>query len=126
MNGSIVWFTLSTRDPHALARFYEALLSWEVEEGRLTSTDTGVSGTFRVVRSGGLQGSISVEDERGVVLMVQVDDLDATLDRARVLGASAIREDFEVEGLGDANGRYRTAWMNDPGGNRIALVESAV
>jgi hypothetical protein len=45
MSGSVVWFC-PARDPDALRRFYEALLSREVEEARLTSTDTGVSGAF--------------------------------------------------------------------------------
>lgn len=57
MSGSVVWFTLSARDPDALGRFYEALLSWEVEEATLTSMDTGVSGAFRLVRSGDLRGA---------------------------------------------------------------------
>ena len=125
MSGSVVWFTLSARDPDALGRFYEALLSWEVEEATLTSIDTGVSGAFRVVRSGGLPGSISQEDERGVVLMVEVDDLDSALERARALGASVTREDFVIEGLGGADGGVRTAWMHDPGGNRLTLVSRA-
>lgn len=122
MNGSVVWFTMSAREPERLARFYEDLLSWRVEEARITSADSGVSGTLRVVRSGGLPGSISEEDEVGVVLMVEVDDLDEALERARALGASVTREDFDIEGLDGEGGRYRTAWMYDPAGNRLALV----
>jgi predicted enzyme related to lactoylglutathione lyase len=125
MSGSIVWFTMSARDPDALAHFYEALLSWEVDEARLTSRDEGVSGRFRVVRSGGLSGSISEENETGVALMVEVDDLDEAVERARALGASVTREDFDLQGLDGEDGRYRTAWMRDPSGNRLALVASA-
>jgi predicted enzyme related to lactoylglutathione lyase len=84
-----------------------------------------LSGAFRVIRSGGLPGSISPEEERGVVLMVDVEDLDAALERARALGASVTREDFRIEGLDGADGRVRTAWMHDPGGNRLALVSRA-
>jgi len=122
MNGSVVWFTMSARDPDALARFYQELLSWEVEEAHITSADSGASGAFRVVRSGGLPGSISQEAEAGVVLMVEVDDLDAALERARALGASVTHEEFDLEGLDGEDGRYRTAWMRDPSGNRLALV----
>ena len=125
MGGSVVWYTLSARDADALGRFYQSLLSWEVEEARLTSTQTGVRGPFRVVRSGGITGSISQEDEPGVVLMVEVDDLHVAVQRARTLGASVTEEEFEVEGRRRGNGRYRTAWMHDPGGNRLALVASA-
>jgi predicted enzyme related to lactoylglutathione lyase len=124
MSGSVVWFTLTARDPDALRRFYEALLSREVEEARLTSTDTGVSGAFRLIRSGGIPGSTSEEDERGVVLSFEVDDLDAALGRARALGAVGHTGD-RVEGLDGADRRFRTAWMHDPGGNRLALVSRA-
>ena len=70
MGNTIVWFTLSARDPEALSDFYQALLDWEVSEARLTATPAGASGTFRAIETGGLPGSISTEDERGVVLMV--------------------------------------------------------
>lgn len=126
MAGSVVWFTLSARDPDALARFYRELLSWQVEDARITSADSGMSGAFRMIRSGGLPGSITEEEEAGVVLMVEVDDLEAALERARALGASVTREDFDLEGLDGDDGRYRTAWMRDPSGNRLALVASAV
>ena len=121
MGGEVVWFTLSAREPDALTSFYEDLLGWNVDQARLTS-DSGVSGTLRVIETGGLPGSISNENERGVVLMVQVDDLDATLDHAHVLGTAPIREDYEVEGIGLGDGRYRVAWLTDPEGNRLALV----
>ena len=124
MSGSVVWFTLSARDPEALAGFYEHVLAWEVEAGRLTS-DTGTSGVFRALRTGGLGGSISTEDEAGVVLMVEVDDLEGTLERARELGISEIRETYEVAGLTRGEGRYQVAWFDDPAGNRLALVGSA-
>ncbi|HEX5955014.1 MAG TPA: VOC family protein [Solirubrobacterales bacterium] len=122
MNSSIMWFTLSARDPDALASFYEHVLAWEVDEGRLTS-NAGVSGAFRTLRTGGLGGSISTEEERGVVLMVQVDDLDGTLDRAREHGVSSIDETYVVEGLEAGDGRYRVAWLDDPAGNRLALAK---
>ena len=77
-----------------------------------------------MIRSGGLPGSISPEDETGVVLIVEVDNLHEALGRARALGASVTREDFDLEGLGGGDGRYRTAWMRDPAGNRLALVAS--
>ncbi len=122
MSGSVVWFTVSARDPDELTSFYRRVLGWEVEAGRLTS-DTGGSGTFRALRTGGLGGSISTEDERGVVLMVEVDDLEGTLERARELGVSGIRESYELEGLGSRDGAYRVAWLlEDPAGNRLALI----
>ncbi|HKN81112.1 MAG TPA: hypothetical protein VJZ98_07235 [Actinomycetota bacterium] len=64
MKGSIMWFTLSARDLDALAGFYEHVLAWEVDVGRLTS-DAGVTGAFRTLRTAGLGGSISTEEERG-------------------------------------------------------------
>ena len=56
------------------------------------------------------------------MLMVEVDDLDGTLARAHELGVSAISETYLVEGLATGDGRYRVAWLNDPAGNRLALV----
>jgi predicted enzyme related to lactoylglutathione lyase len=121
MGGSVVWFTLSARDPDTLAGFYRHVLAWEVEEGRLTS-DEGPSGMFRTLTTRGLGGSISTEEECGVVLMVEVDDLDETLERARDLGVSATSETYQIEGLGTRDGRRRVAWLDDPEGNRLALV----
>ena len=40
MGGTVVWFTLSARDPEGLSGSYRDLLGWDVEEARLTS-DTG-------------------------------------------------------------------------------------
>jgi predicted enzyme related to lactoylglutathione lyase len=124
MGGSVVWFTLSARDPDTLAGFYRHVLAWEVEEGRLTS-DTGSGGVFRTLRTPGLGGSISTEEQRGVVLMVEVDDLDQTLERARDLGVSATSETYRIDGLDTENGRRRVAWLDDPEGNRLALVADA-
>ena len=124
MGGTVVWFTLSARDPEGLSGFYRDLLGWEVEEARLTS-DAGASGAFRALRSGGLPGSISTEAERGVALVVEVDDLDATVEQARGLGIAEIQETYEFEGLQTGDGRYRVAWMRDPEGDRLALLGAA-
>ena len=124
MGGTVVWFTLSARDPEGLGGFYRDLLGWDVEEARLTS-DTGAGGVFRSLRTGGLPGSISAEDEHGVVLVVEVDDLDATVEQARGLGIAEIQETYEFEGLRTGDGTYRVAWMRDPEGNRLALLGAA-
>jgi predicted enzyme related to lactoylglutathione lyase len=126
MGNAVTWFQLSAQDGERLARFYRAFLDWNVREARLTSTDAGVSGTFRVVETGGLSGNISSDDPGvGVVLFVEVDDLGTALERARELGIEKIwREDFDLRELGDADGRYETAWMEDPAGNRLALFQS--
>jgi predicted enzyme related to lactoylglutathione lyase len=124
MGNEVVLFTLSARDPEALAHFYRNLLAWDVVDARLTSSDSGASGTFRALQTGGLPGSISTEQEQGVVLMVKVDDLDSTIERARELGVMPVREGFELEGLGRGDERFQVAWMRDPEGNRLALVGS--
>ena len=54
-----------------------------------------------------------------------MDDLDATHERAHGLGIAETRETYELEGLGVRDGRYRVAWMEDPQGNRLALVGAA-
>jgi hypothetical protein len=123
MTSSVMWFTFRARSGRA-SELLRARASCEVEEGRLTS-DAGVSGSFRTLRTGGLSGSISTEEERGVVLMVQVEDLDGALERAGELGVPAIDETYLVEGLAAGTGRYRVAWLDDPAGNRLALAEVA-
>lgn len=89
MSNTIVWFTLSAADPDALTSFYGDLLAWEVDEARLTSTDSGVSGKLRTIRTGGLPGSISTEDERGIVLLVEVDDEPGGRPRATIRRSSS-------------------------------------
>jgi len=126
MGSAVRWFQLSAQDGEQLARFYRAFLDWNVREARLTSTEAGVSGIFRVVETGGLSGNISSDDPgHGVVLFVEVDDLGAALERARELGIEKTwREDFDIQELGDADGSYEVAWMEDPAGNRLALFQS--
>ncbi len=126
MGGAVRWSQLSAQDGEQLVRFYEAFLDWNVREARLTSTEAGVSGTFRVVETGGLSGNIATDDPgRGVVLFVEVDDLGAALERARELGIDKTwREDFDIQELGDAGGLYQVAWMEDPAGNRLELFQN--
>ena len=127
MGSPVVQFHLSARDPDALAGFYEALLSWNVRETRLTSVEAGVSGRFRWLETGGgVPGGIAQEPtETGVVMIVRVDDVEATLRRAQELGAMVHgREAFSLEGTDDADGVYDLGWVTDPAGNRIAVLES--
>ncbi len=127
MGNPVVQFHLSAPHPDVVAGFYEALLSWRVRETRLTSVEAGIGGTFRWVQTGGgVPGGIALEPvERGVVLIVQVEDVETTLHRAGELGATVHgRETFSIEGAEGADGVYELGWITDPAGNRMALARS--
>ena len=124
----VVRFWLSAKDPERLGRFYEGLFDWRVRTGGLTSVEAGVTGRLHLLDTGGeIPGLIALEPERrGAALMVEVDDLESALERARRMGASlAWRETFELAEAGDLDGRFELAAIVDPEGNRVELLAVA-
>jgi lactoylglutathione lyase len=67
----------------------------------------------------GSSASTSGGDDRLSHLVVQVDSMDTVLAE---LAAAGIRPDGPP-GSPDGSGEFRTAWITDPDGNRIELVQ---
>jgi predicted enzyme related to lactoylglutathione lyase len=117
MKNRIWHIELTSTDKNASAKFYSDLFGWPTEtfqpmdytmtsfpEGETTAAFTPVN-----EEQGMMPGS--------VLVYVDVDDVDATIARAKELGAAIIMDKMEIPTVG---------WMmivGDPGGNRIAAMQ---
>ena len=115
MGDPVVRFEIMGGDGEELSRFYGELFGWRMEpvEGsgggyRLAHTDagTGIDGGL-----GSFPGAPSY-----VTVYVQVQDLEAAVERARALGATVVAPPREV-----APGT-RTAVLTDPAGHMIGVI----
>jgi len=85
MGGSVVQWQIVARDAEGEAAFYRKLFGWTV------NTDNALG--YRQVDSGGIAGGVwpaPPEAPSFVQLMIQVDDIDAHLEKATSLGAKVI------------------------------------
>ena len=119
MSNKIEWLEMASDDVAASAKFYSDLFGWPIiwdEQMDYTMTDfergqigVGFTPTGDPQTSAGAAGS--------VLVYVNVDDVDATIARAKELGAPVLQDRIEIPGVG---------WMaifGDPGGNRIAVMQ---
>ena len=109
MSNPVVHFEIGCRDKAATDQFYSKLFDWEMSEmGPATMIDTG---------SGGIKGHITAlghEPHQFTHLYVQVDDVQAALDKASELGGKTVVPPVEIP-----TGTF--AWFADPEGNTVAL-----
>jgi hypothetical protein len=117
MSNKIAHVELASSDRAASAKFYGDLFGWpvqrfEVGDYLMTALPRGET-SMAFVQEGGpwavTPGS--------VLVFVDVADVDATIARARQLGATILSDKTEVP---------NTGWMamiGDPGGNRIAVLQ---
>ena len=117
MSNRIMWFESASTDVPASAKFYGDLFGWPIvtdEEMNYTRTNFG-PGEVGV-------GFSPVNEEMGVtpgsvLVYVDVADVDATIAKAKELGAPVYVDKMEIPGIG---------WMavfGDPGGNRIGVMQ---
>jgi predicted enzyme related to lactoylglutathione lyase len=120
MSNKITWLELASTDIPASAKFYADLFGWPiVKDEQMDYTMTAFEGDQAGV------GFSPVGDERSsvgaagsVLVYVDVADIDATIARAKQLGAPIYQDKMEIPTVG---------WMaifGDPGGNRIAVMQS--
>jgi hypothetical protein len=118
MPNNVAWIEVASADVHATGDFYRKLLNWPVvtdEKMNYTMTSFGPGET-------GI-GLAEVNPEMGVTpgsvtIYADVVDIDATLRRARELGAPIYMDKTEIPTVG------WIAIVGDPGGNRIGLMQS--
>ena len=114
----IFWLEIASDDIPGSAKFYQDLLGWpmvrdEEMDYTMTAFERGETGV----------GLAPVNEEQGVapgsiLVYVNVPDVDATIARAKELGAPILVDKTEIPTVG---------WMavfGDPGGNRIAVMET--
>jgi predicted enzyme related to lactoylglutathione lyase len=93
-----------------LSQFYTDMFGWHVDANN--PMNYGIVDTHG--GEGGINGGISADDENWVTVYVEVDDLQAALDKAEGLGGKTIMPPSEV-------GPVSIALFQDPSGNKIGL-----
>ena len=115
MGRPVVHFEIGCKDSPRTQAFYSRLFDWKIEMfGSAAMITTG--------DGGGINGhitSLGHEPHQYVTIYVQVDDLQAYLDRAASLGGKTLVPPTEVPGAG------HFAWLADLDGNIIGLWKPA-
>lgn len=115
--GGWVWNELHTSDPTKALPFYEKVLGFSHR-----SMDMGPGGTYHILSKGGVdRGGVTSHLPRGMpphwLPYVAVDDPDATIARARKLGATIPVGAEDIPGVG------RFGVLEDPTGAVLAILK---
>ena len=118
--GSFCWFECASTNPDAAREFYASLFDWKVTQVAMAG-DMG--GHYTIFRIGGgdiaglfpMTGPMFERAQSHWSTYVASDDVDASTETARKLGATVIAEPMDVEGVG------RVAVLQDPTGALISL-----
>jgi predicted enzyme related to lactoylglutathione lyase len=110
MSNPVVHFEIGCQNNEKTANYFSQHFGWKMQAmGPATMIDTG-SGS-------GIQGHITAlghEPQRYTIFYVQVDDVQAFLDKAGKLGGKTLVPPVEIP-----TGSF--AWFADPEGNTIGL-----
>jgi predicted enzyme related to lactoylglutathione lyase len=108
MSNEVDYFEIGTPDGEASTAFYGGLFGWQVGE----PSEQG----YRMVDrdKGGLWDTSSMGGERWAIFYIHVDDVAATVERAKSLGA-------EVAIPVTSGGEIEFAHLIDPQGNRFGV-----
>jgi predicted enzyme related to lactoylglutathione lyase len=128
MNARIVQFQLRAEDADRLSSFYRELFGWVVRPTTLLHPASGVSGSLRWIDPGEAappSGSIvSADTHRGIALVIEVEDLDDTLEAAERMGGKRLgpTDRLVLSGAAGADVEFELAELQDPEGNVLGLV----
>ncbi len=110
MPSPVVHFEIGCRDAAKTQQFFSELFGWQMQAaGPAVMINTG--------SSSGIQGHISTlghEPFHYTIFYVQVDDLQAYLNKAQSLGGKTLVPPVEIP-----TGTF--AWLSDPEGNTVGL-----
>ncbi len=114
MGNPVVHFELHSQQSPVLREFYSELFGWKlglVPDGSYALVDTDAGGA-------GIRGGIAQAGEarNGVMVYIQVPNIDAHLARIRAAGGSVLMERTESP-------QVTTAIFTDPDGNMVGLAE---
>jgi predicted enzyme related to lactoylglutathione lyase len=108
----VVHWELVARDPEAQADFYRRMFNWDIGASDLKVVPAGLGAP-----EPGPAGHILAGTEPGFTLYVQVRDIRASVVLTAELGGKVTAEPFDLP-----NGPT-LAFIQDPEGNRLALVQ---
>jgi predicted enzyme related to lactoylglutathione lyase len=118
--GVFVWDELATSDVAAAKTFYSEVLGWSSED-----MDMGGDFTYTIFKhpnaEQGVGGAMPQGEAPATMWLSYIDapDIDATAAKAKELGATVMREPFDIENIG------RIAIVIDPTGAAFGLFKSA-
>ena len=118
--GTLCWADLSTPDPKRAGDFYSGLFGWHIDAG-----ENDKSGYLHIKNGEQFIGGVPPAAHRqpGIpphwLAYFQVDDVDATVGKAKQMGAKVYLEPMSMEGVG------RFAVIADPQGATFAVFKSA-
>lgn len=123
-HGTPIWYELMTSDPDAAKTFYDAVVGWTIEaEPAMPGMD------YRMITTSGgdnAGGVMRLTDEMiaggakpGWFFYIGVDDVDATVEKAKAAGAGVIMPAWTIEGVG------RMALLHDPQGIPFYVMRGA-
>ena len=125
MSGRVVHFEIPFDDGDRARGFYKELFGWQVmemPEMSYTIVSTGPSGDQGPTEPGYIGGGMLSRQQAatsGPVVVIDVDDIDATLERIGGMGGSTVVGRTPVGDMGFA------AYFTDPEGNVVGLWETA-
>lgn len=108
----VVHWEIHGNDFEKLTTFYGELFNWPMTgEGRIRAVTAGIGAPEPI------RGHFMRDSAPGIILSIQVLNLRATLDRVPEFGGAVTREPFDIPGP------VTIAWITDPEGNRLVLVQ---
>jgi predicted enzyme related to lactoylglutathione lyase len=113
MGAPVVHFEIYGKDAASLRGFYEQMFGWEIHADNPMNygmVHTNADGK-------GIEGGVAEGDAR-VNVVVEVDDLQAHLNRATALGGEIVTPVTEIPGV------VTFAEFRDPAGNVIGISKS--
>lgn len=115
-NGTPCWVDIGTTDVKAAGEFYKGLFGWEIEYG------PEEMGHYSMAKIRGRDvAALADQQTPGMVFWatyLAVDDVDATVEKARAAGATVLAEPMDVMTFG------RMAVIADPGGAPVSFWQA--
>ena len=109
----VTWFEIQGKDGAKTQKFYSDLFGWKVDANNPMNYGMVEGGEGGI--GGGLAGS--QDGKPALTVYVDVDDLQATLDKAKSLGAEIVMPPMDVPG------GPKIAQFKDPDGNVVGLMK---
>ena len=113
MPNPVVHFEIGGADGAALQQFYAKAFDWEVN-----AENPMQYGLVEPQTETSIGGGITAADQPGVFVYIEVDDLQAYLDRIESLGGRTVQEITTIPGM------VTMALFADPAGNVVGIVHN--
>lgn len=120
-HGTFGWNELASTNAQRAMAFYAEVLGWEFEQFGLPDGEYWVAKVDdqMVGGIGGLETGPAGTTTSTWISWIEVDDIDARIERARSAGAEIFGAPEDVPGVG------RTAVIRDPAGAVVGFLQSA-